>query len=136
MNIDNASISRIKTAINEGVIPEKLVTVLETSIEDGISGAVKNGFYSVIVGLNCADLNTTESIIKDIYRTLEPKLFNLGYTVTICSSYMELCGAMTSGLDSVYLYPNILGDIIKDKTYTDKLDNEYVFILIEWNGIG
>jgi hypothetical protein len=136
MNIDSAAISKVKTSINAGTIPEKLVASVETSIKDGISGAVRNGFYSVVIGLNYNDLNTTKSIIGDIYRTLEPELFNLGYTVTKCSSYMELCGAMTGGLDSVYLYPNILGNVIKDKTYADKLDNEYIFILIEWCGIG
>jgi hypothetical protein len=135
MNIDSAAISKVKTSINAGTIPEKLVATIETSIEDGISGAVKNGFYSAVIGFNYNDLNTTKSIIGDIYKIIETELYNSGYVATKCSSFMELCGAMMEGFDSVYLYPNILKDMIEDKEYIDKLDNEYVFILIEWSGV-
>ena len=133
MNIDLAHTSKIKTDIASEKISNKIVTVVENSIEYGINYAVKTGFYSVVVGINYTKLDTTEDVVTAIYRIIESQLIELGYNITVCSTYEDLVASMVGGFDSVYIYPKSLEDLINNiDNNIDKVNNNYILILIDW----
>lgn len=141
MNINSAYTSKIKTDIASEKISDKIVSAVENSIQDGISYAIKNGFYSVVIGINYTKLDTTKFTIIDVYRVIEPQLIELGYTVTVRFAYEDLVGSMVGEFDSVYIYPKSLEDLINNVgnisiadscEYIDKINTNYILILIEW----